>query len=123
MITELKPNQIFIFGSNLAGEHLGGAAKQAYKQFRAEWGVGEGLTGQSYAFPTLDKDFKKQSMPDIYHSVWKLVDCCKENPDKEFILTKVGCGIARYSEEEMKRCFSKEQVGDIKNLILPEEWK
>ena len=52
MITELKRNEIFVFGSNLAGNHAGGAALQA-KSFGAEDGVGEGLTRECYAFPTL----------------------------------------------------------------------
>ena len=32
-ITELKPNEIFVFGSNLAGAHGGGAALLAYIPF------------------------------------------------------------------------------------------
>ena len=49
MITTLAPNQIFVFGSNLAGIHGAGAARQARKQFGAAIGIGEGLTGRSYA--------------------------------------------------------------------------
>ena len=53
-ITELKPNEIFVFGSNIGGFHGGGAARVAHKRFGAEWGVGEGITGQCYALPTME---------------------------------------------------------------------
>lgn len=52
-ITELKPNEIFVFGSNLAGAHGGGAARLAYNRFGAIWGQGVGLQGQSYAIPIM----------------------------------------------------------------------
>ena len=51
----LKSEQIFVFGSNKEGQHYGGAAAYAYKCFHAEWGVGEGITGQrSYMDITLE---------------------------------------------------------------------
>ena len=53
MITELKENEIFVFGSNLAGAHGGGAARVAYNKFGAVWGQGVGLQGQSYGIPTM----------------------------------------------------------------------
>lgn len=37
-ITELKPNEVFVFGSNLAGAHAGGAARIAMERFGAVWG-------------------------------------------------------------------------------------
>ena len=54
VITELKTNERFVFGSHIRGFHGGGAARQAKKKFGAEWGVGEGLTGQCYALPTME---------------------------------------------------------------------
>lgn len=53
MITELKEDEIFVFGSNLAGAHGGGAARVAYNKFGAVWGQGVGLQGQSYGIPTM----------------------------------------------------------------------
>ncbi len=52
-ITELKPNEIFVFGSNLQGYHGGGAARLAMNQWGAVWGQGTGLQGQTYAIPTM----------------------------------------------------------------------
>ncbi len=54
-ITSLKDNEIFVFGSNKEGMHGGGAARIAYEDFGAEWGVGIGMTGQCYAIPTMDR--------------------------------------------------------------------
>ena len=53
MMRELALNEIFVFGSNLQGEHMGGAARIANTDFGAEWGVGVGRTGQCYAIPTM----------------------------------------------------------------------
>jgi hypothetical protein len=119
MITNLKPNQVFVFGSNLAGHHFGGAAQQAREQFGAENGVGEGMTGQCYAFPTLNEDFYQRSKNSLITSIQKLYECCRANPDKEFLLTKVGCGIAGYRERTMKYLFADSPS----NLIKPNDWK
>ena len=46
-ISELKENEIFVFGSNLEGSHGGGAARLAYNRFGAVWGLGTGIQGRS----------------------------------------------------------------------------
>lgn len=119
MVHSLKENQIFVFGSNLAGHHIGGAAKQAFEQFGAITGKGKGLQGQSYAFPTLGKDMYQLTDYELRNNVADLYFECQGNRDKEFLLTKVGCGIAGYPEEQMKALFSNPPV----NLVLPENWK
>ena len=119
-ITELKDNEIFVFGSNLAGQHGGGAASTACNKFGAEWGIGEGLTGQSYAFPTLTKDYQKVTKEDLLQSRHKLYATCRALPEKVFLLTKVGCGIAGFSEEFMRDIFISQVTPE--NLIKPEGW-
>lgn len=119
MINNLSENQIFVFGSNMAGQHIGGAAKQALEQFGATMGKGIGLQGQSYAFPTLDDEFCKLSEERLKKEVSRLYEVCEENKDKQFLLTKVGCGIAGYSEEFMKSLFTCPPL----NLVLPDDWK
>ena len=47
-ITELSKCEIFVFGSNLEGQHAGGAARFAYDKFGAEWGNGVGPQGRCY---------------------------------------------------------------------------
>ncbi len=118
-IITLKENQIFVFGSNLNGNHAGGAARLAKDSFGAQDGVGEGLTGQSYAFPTLDTKMKKVSKKALTESKTKLYKCAEENQDKQFLVTKLGCGIAGFSEEEMKKIFQEDKP---KNVILPAGW-
>ena len=118
MIDILKPNQVFIFGSNAAGKHAGGAAAQAYEDFGAKWGIGEGLEGQSYAFPTLDANFQKVSNTRLHASRLKLYECAERHPDKEFLLTKVGCGIAGFPEEKMRKLFANAP----KNITKPRGW-
>jgi len=109
MITELKSNQIFVFGSNLNGNHLGGAAKQAYEQFGAVWGQGEGWYGRSYAIPTLGKRMEKLSLKKIQKSLERLVEFAQApvHQDKEFLLTAIGQGIASFSREEIESILPK----------------
>ena len=132
IITELKPNQIFVFGSNEGGEHFGGAAKTAHKHFGAIWGVGEGITGQCYAFPTLHKAStltgkgNLQILTDskLQQSFKMFFETVEENPDKEFLLTKIGTGIAGIPIETMRKLFNlfyNEQ--NHKNLIFPIEFE
>lgn len=118
MITHLKRNQIFVFGSNLAGIHAGGAARYAREHFGAVEGVGEGLTGQCYAFPTLDKNFKQLNDERQHRAAWKFFNYARENPDKTFLLTKVGCGIAGQPEWYMKSLFKKSP----ENVVKPQGW-
>lgn len=120
MITSLRENQIFVFGSNLAGSHAGGAALQAKEKFGAVEGVGIGMRGQSYAFPTLDENLRRLPRQRLRTGKFYLYVTCKANPEKEFLLTKVGCGIAGYDEDYMRSLFSGNRPP---NLILPEDWR
>lgn len=113
MITSLKDNQIFVFGSNLEGHHLGGAAKQALDQFGAEMGVGVGLTGQCYAIPTMD------GLDQIRLYAAQFLRVAALLPQLEFLVTRIGCGIAGYTDDEIAPHFK----GVPSNVILPDEWK
>lgn len=117
-ITELKPNEIFVFGSNYAGNHAGGAAALAQERFGAEHGIAEGLTGRSYAFPTLYMDMKKRTKKGLEASAGRLFSTARALPEKMFLLTKVGCGIAGFTEEEMASLF----VDAPENIIKPLSW-
>lgn len=68
-IDTLADNEVFVFGSNRNGNHYGGAARIAYERFGAEWGVGEGHTGQSYALPTLDENMEKVTEDELIDSL------------------------------------------------------
>ena len=92
MITELRDNEVFVFGSNLAGMHAGGAARFAYNKFGAIWGQGEGLQGQSYAIPTM-----QGGVETISPYVDTFIAFAQAHPELHFLITPVGCGIASFS--------------------------
>jgi len=102
LITELKENEIFVFGSNLNGHHYGGAAKLAFNKFGAVWGEGVGHFGQSYALPTLDRMMKKLPLFYINNELHFLVMYAKNNPHLTFYLTPIGTGIAGFTLEDME---------------------
>ncbi len=106
MINHLEPHQIIIVGTNAMGAHGGGAAAQAYKDFGALWGQSEGcIGGQCYGIVTLDAVLKKVSLGYIGLQANRLKEVAKENPDKEFLLTPVGTGIAGFTMDEIDPLF------------------
>jgi len=111
-ITELKPNEIFVFGSNLAGFHGGGAAHLAYRRFGAVWGQGVGLQGQSYAIPTM-----QGGVETIRPYVDEFIAFARQHPEYKFFVTQIGCGIAGFTAEEIAPLFKA--ALDVENIILP----
>lgn len=99
-ITHLEPNEIFVFGSNLQGYHGAGAARMALDKFGAVWGQGVGLQGQSYAIPTMEGGVET-----IKPYVDEFIDFAKQHPEYQFLLTRVGCGIAGFTNEEIAPLF------------------
>lgn len=114
-ITELKPNEIFVFGSNLGGMHGGGAARVAYLKFGAIMGQGVGLQGQSYAIPTM-----QGGVETIRPYVDEFIKFAEEHQDLTFLVTRIGCGIAGFMDEEISPLFAK--AHDMDNIVLPEGW-
>ena len=115
-VTELKDNEIFVFGSNKMGMHLGGAARYAYEKFGAEWGNGEGIQGKSYALPTME------GVENFQDAVIRFTTYAEEHLDMVFLVTPVGCGIAGYSASEVAPMFV--EASKLKNVFLPEcFWK
>ena len=111
-IATLGENEIFVFGSNIQGSHGGGAAWYAYKTFGAEWGVGEGLTGRTYALPTME------GVSSLKHAVEHFIACAKQHPELTFLVTAVGCGIAGYTPQEVAPLF-KDALA-LENVYLPQ---
>lgn len=111
-ITELKPNEIFVFGSNLAGAHGGGAAYIACRNFGAIWGRGVGLQGQSYAIPTM-----QGGVETIKPYVDEFIEFARQHPEYKFLVTRIGCGIAGFTDEEIAPLFVN--AVDLENVILP----
>lgn len=111
-VTRLAGNEIFVFGSNVQGQHNGGAAGFALSHFGAEWGKAEGLAGQTYAIPTVGCDF------DVTRScVDKFIAFAIRHPEFRFLVTPIGCGNAGLTEEQVAPLFAIAQ--NVPNICLP----
>ena len=115
-ITELKPNEVFVFGSNLGGFHGGGAARVAMQRFGAVWGQGVGLQGQSYAIPTM-----QGGVETIKPYVDEFIAFAKAHPELTFYVTRIGCGIAGFQDKEIAPLFA--DAISVPNIILPLQWE
>ncbi len=118
--SKLAENEVFVFGSNLAGIHGAGAARFAMDNFGAEYGVGEGFTGQCWALPTKNKDIQVRDLLSIDKSIYKLREAVVANPDKFFIITAIGCGLAGLKAEDIAPTF--EDFLEFENISLPQSF-
>lgn len=114
-ITELKPCQVFVFGSNKEGFHAGGAARLAVQKFGAIWGQGVGLQGQSYAIPTM-----QGGVDTIKPYVDEFIAFAKSHPDLFFWVTRIGCGIAGFRDSDIAPLFN--DARDLPNVALPKSF-
>ena len=115
MISELKENEIFVFGSNLGGFHGGGAARAAMNRFGAVWGQGVGLQGRSYAIPTM------HGGPDaIKPYIDEFIEFARQHPELKFLVTPISCGIAGFTPRDIAPLFA-DAIG-IDNVILPKDF-
>lgn len=114
-IIELSMCEVFVFGSNLQGQHHGGAARMAYERFGAEWGVGVGPTGKCYAIPTMHG-----GVEDIKLYVDDFVNYVKCHPNNRFLVTRIGCGIAGFKDREIAPLFMA--LKKMPNVCFSKEW-
>ena len=115
-IRNLQPNEIFVFGSNGAGMHGGGAARTAVEKFGAIMGQGEGLQGQSYAIPTME------GLGETRAAVQRFIQFADCHPEMKFLVTRIGCGIAGYTPRQIAPMFVDAIY--LNNIYLPEDfWK
>lgn len=114
-ISSLEPNEVFVFGSNLQGWHGGGAAAAAMRYFGAIWEQGVGMQGQSYAIPTMHG-----GVDVIKPYVDQFIAYAREHQDKVFYVTRIGCGIAGFKDEEIAPLF--QDALDLPNVALPREF-
>ncbi len=104
-VTVLREHFVFVFGSNLAGIHGAGAAKHAYTWFGAQWGDGEGMTGRCYAIPTKDHNLQQRSLARIGQSVELFLGYARVSRHRQYLVTKIGCGLAGYTPAEIAPLF------------------
>ncbi len=114
-IEKLQSNEIFVFGSNLQGIHGGGAARIAKEKFGAIMGQGIGLQGQSYAIPTM-----QGGVETIRPYTDEFIKFAKAHPELHFLVTRIGCGIAGFRDEEIAPLF-REAI-EVENISLPREF-
>lgn len=118
----MNKTTIFVFGSNEAGIHGAGAAKEAKKNHGAMYGVGKGLCGRSYAIPTKDKNIQTLPLDKIKIYVDEFLNfarqCLTTNPEYEFFVTRIGCGLAGYRNSQIAPMFSSAPS----NCKLDEQW-
>jgi len=128
-VNHLKLNEIFVFGSNLAGRHGLGAALTAKQKFGAINGQPAGLMGRSYGIPFKDGRHghdpavrKILPLKEIEPYIKDLIQFAKANPHNTFLVPEIGCGLARYTPEQVAPLFT--DAIDVSNIHLPASfWK
>ena len=110
--------EIFVFGSNLAGRHGKGAALEAKKNWGAIYGQGTGLQGRSFAIATKDRFLKPLPLDMIWEGANEFLIHAHLSPDDRFKMTRIGCGLAGYRDDQIAPMFR----GASRNVIMPDEW-
>ena len=114
----MNKHKIFVFGSNLAGRHGAGAALFARQYHGAIYGKGVGIQGNSYALPTKDEHLRSLPLEEIKTYVDQFLSYAEYHSELEFIVTRVGCGLAGYTDDDIRPMFDAAP----NNCHLPEEW-
>ena len=114
-ITSLEKDEVFVFGSTLQGYHAGGAARTAVRLFGAKMGQGVGMQGQSYAIPTM-----QGGVETIKPYVDEFIELAREWDQTTFYVTRIGCGIAGFTDEQIAPLF--DEAFDLYNVRLPESF-
>ena len=110
-VNVLADGEIFVFGSNFQGAHMGGAARVAMDKFGAVWGIGEGLQGKTYAIPTME------GLDNLKPAVQRFTSFACQHKELKFFVTAIGCGIAGYQAAEIAPMFL--DAAYLPNVYLP----
>jgi hypothetical protein len=113
--------ETFVFGSNLGGVHGSGAARVAREQFGAEYFVGAGPSGNSYAIPTKNETIEHAlPLKTIDRYVQQFIRHARSYEGHvEFFVTAIGCGLAGYTFTQIAPMFK--DAPD--NCSFPDTWK
>lgn len=119
-ITELKENEVFVFGSNLSGRHGKGAAKTALT-WGAKYGQGIGMWGRTYAIPTKSHDVRRSlAIHEIKPQIDDFINWAKYHQKNVFLVTEIGCGLAGYKPKDIAPLF--QATKDVENIHLPKRF-
>lgn len=114
------PSEVFVFGSNLSGIHGAGAARHAYDWYGAQWGVGFGLMGGSFAIPTVQKNIAGPlPLEEIKKYVDQFLAHARNNRETDYFVTRIGCGLAGHEDKDVAPMFKEAPL----NCSLPDPWK
>ncbi len=121
---DLASGKVFVFGSNRAGIHGAGAALFARQNLGALQRVGEGpMPGRDspgcYAIPTKDENIETLPLWEIEKHVANFIEFAMCHPHLQFFVTRIGCGLAGYSDEDIAPMFANAPP----NCELPLGWK
>jgi hypothetical protein len=114
-----RGDAVWVFGSNVSGRHGKGAARVARVNFRAEYGVGNGPTGNAYAIPTKDRHLQTLPLRQVVASIQEFLAWARANPKLSIFVTRVGCVLAGFTDEEIGPHFAAAPP----NCSLPDAWK
>lgn len=109
---------VFVFGSNLAGRHGKGAARTASRYYGATTNQGIGASGMSYAIPTKSEQLNTLPLDVVAHYAQQFIHYAQSRPDLIFQLTRIGCGLAGYRDDEIAPLFYDAPA----NVLLPRKW-
>lgn len=109
---------VFVFGSNLAGIHGAGAARYAHEECGAVMGQGWGLFGKSFAIPTKDENLNTLDLSQVKEFADAFIAFAKSHPTMKFFVTRIGCGLAGFSDHDIAPFFSDSPD----NCELPLNW-
>ena len=113
---------VFVFGSNLAGRHGKGAALEAARHWGAEYGVGEGRTGNAYALPTKDESLRTLSEGRIRGAFGRFYGYAAQHPNTQFLLTPAGSGLAGLTLETVRDLADIKRGRVPRNIWLTGDW-
>jgi hypothetical protein len=102
---------VYVFGSNLKGFHGAGTAKKAHQQFGAEWGVGEGRTGDALAIPTKRAPYEPMTLEEFKAAVSRGVGIMRRESHSLFYMPAIGTGLAGFTQKQLE-----EAVGEAGGL-------
>jgi hypothetical protein len=137
-IISLSDKEFFIFGSNDKGNHGAGAAKLAKDKFGAKQNQSEGLQGQTFGIITkLYQDGKltkyNELTPEnkiklknlIKKGIKDLNLLAEQNPNNEYLVTKIGSNLAGFTENQMRQFFEiiNKETPLKNNIILPKSYE
>jgi len=111
--------EIFVFGSNESGIHGAGAARYAMDKLGAEYGIGFGYSGTTFAIPTKDFEIESLSIDRVKDYIDSFIQLSNLRPRWNFKVTRIGCGLAGFKDEDIAPLFK--DCGE--NCSFDEAWK